>query len=96
MDKLNKMMQDSKTSLLKIKCGKCSAGVTLPTGLTIKLPILTSKGSPRRVKGLGVVKEDPSCIKCGTTFPEGYREVKGEYLYRTKPIWQSGKFNRLA
>jgi len=85
MDKLNKMMQDSKTSLLKIKCGKCSANGTLPTGLTIKLPILTPKGSPRRVKGLGVVKEDPSCIKCGTTFPEGYRQVKDDIIYRIRP-----------
>ena len=33
---------------------------------------------------LGVVKDDPSCIKCGTRFPQGFRRVVNGYIYKTK------------
>ena len=45
------------------------------------------------VKILGIIKDDPSCIKCGTTFPEGYRQVKGDLVYRIQP--NRTRFDRL-
>ena len=33
---------------------------------------------------LGVVRDDPSCIKCGTRFPQGFRRIVNGYIYKTE------------
>ena len=53
---------------------------------------LRSDGTAK-VKILGIIKDDPSCIKCGTTFPEGYRQVKDDIIYRIRPT--KTKYDRL-
>ena len=49
----------------KYKCGKCSANGKLPIGLTIIDP-----NSLLLKTVLGLVKNDPYCFQCGTTFPD--------------------------
>ena len=85
MDTLSKLMHKYKDqTFLQLRCGKCSANGKLKTGLTVRVPILKSDGTAK-VKILGIIKDDPSCIKCGTTFPEGYRQVKDDIIYRIRP-----------
>jgi hypothetical protein len=61
----------------KFKCGKCSINGTLEVGLTIMDPnALLLKPV------LGLVKNDPYCFKCGSTFPEGFWKEKDGYIYR--------------
>ena len=93
MDTLSKLMRQYKNStFLNLQWAKCSINGKYDIGLTVKIPLLKSDGSPR-VKILGIIKDDPSCIKCGTTFPEGYRQVKGDLVYRIQP--NRTRFDRL-
>ena len=69
----------------KYKCGKCSANGKLPIGLTIIDP-----NSLLLKTILGLVKNDPYCFQCGTTFPDNsyenmrfWKESNG-FVYRIK------------
>jgi hypothetical protein len=85
MDTLNKLIHQYKDrTFLDLKCAKCTSNGKFESGLTVRVPLLKSDGSAR-VKILGIIKDDPSCMKCGTTFPEGYRQVKNDIIYRIKP-----------
>ena len=65
------------TRLISIKCGKCSNKGTLRIGKTI---IDTNDLLNKKV--LGLVRNDPYCFQCGTTFPDGFwKEVNG-FIYR--------------
>jgi|TARA_B100001094_G_C17965683_1_gene687742 hypothetical protein len=93
MDTLSKLMHQSNNRIfLNLKCAKCSVNGKFKTGLTVKVPLLKSDGTAR-VKILGIIKDDPACIKCGTTFPEGYRQVKDDIIYRIRPT--KTKYDRL-
>jgi len=66
----------------KYRCGKCSADGKLHVGLTVIDPnALLLKPI------LGLVKNDPYCFQCGTTFPkqmgEFWKESNG-FVYRIK------------
>jgi|TARA_R100001460_G_scaffold3030_1_gene9321 hypothetical protein len=63
--------------LINLKCGKCSAKGTLRTGKTI-----VDANDLLNKKVLGLVKNDPYCFQCGTTFPEGFWKESDGYIYR--------------
>lgn len=71
---------DNKNNVFsKLKCGKCSIDGKLKIGVSVlDVKSLLNK------RMLGVVKDDPSCIKCGTRFPQGFRRVVNGYIYKTK------------
>jgi len=58
-------------------CGKCSGRGQFKTGLTIldEYTLLDKTV-------LGLVKNDPHCVKCGTTFPNGFWKEENGYIYR--------------
>jgi hypothetical protein len=65
------------TRLINTKCGKCSAKGTLKIGKTI-----VDMHSLLKKEVLGLVRNDPYCFQCGTTFPDGFwKEING-YIYR--------------
>lgn len=65
------------TRLINIKCGKCSNKGVLRTGKTI---VDTNDLLNKRL--LGLVKNDPYCFQCGTTFPDGFWKENDGYIYR--------------
>jgi ribosomal protein S27AE len=65
------------THYSNLTCGKCSGGGQFKTGRTI-----LDEYALLNKTVLGLVKNDPHCVKCGTTFPDGFwREANG-YIYR--------------
>ena len=70
---------DGNSMFSRLKCGKCSMNGELKIGVSVlDVKSLLDK------RMLGVVKDDPSCIKCGTRFPQGFRRVVNGYIYKTK------------
>jgi len=65
------------TRLVSLKCGKCSANGTLRVGKTI-----VDHYSLLQKEVLGLVKNDPYCFQCGTTFPDGFWKESNGYIYR--------------
>jgi len=63
----------------KLKCGKCSINGKLKIGVSV----LDMKSLLNR-RMLGVIRDDPSCIKCGTRFPQGFRRIVNGYIYKTE------------
>ncbi len=67
------------TRLINLKCGKCSANGKLRVGKTI-----VDTNDLLNKKVLGLVKNDPYCFQCGTTFPEGFWRESNGFIHRIR------------
>ena len=67
------------TRLINLKCGKCSANGKLRVGKTI-----VDTNDLLNKKVLGLVKNDPYCFQCGTTFTEGFWRESNGFIHRIR------------